>query len=61
MDSKVTGVPKALARSRTGRSSASIPTPTATRSTGPRMTKADGTPVTVYVNEQFEVVSVETR
>jgi hypothetical protein len=25
------------------------------------MTKADGTPVTVYVNEQFEVVSVETR
>src|SRR5262249_9187090 len=23
------------------------------------MTKADGTPVTVYVNEQFEVVSVE--
>ena len=25
------------------------------------MTKADGTPVTVYVNEQFEVVSVESR
>ena len=25
------------------------------------MTKADGTPVTVYVNAQFEVVSVETR
>ena len=25
------------------------------------MTKADGTPVTVYVNEQFEVVSVDTR
>jgi len=25
------------------------------------MTKADGTPATVYVNEQFEVVSVETR
>lgn len=25
------------------------------------MTKADGTPVTVYVNEQFAVVSVETR
>jgi len=25
------------------------------------MTKADGTPVTVYVNEQFQVVSVETR
>ena len=25
------------------------------------MTKADGTPVTVYVNEQFEVVGVETR
>jgi hypothetical protein len=25
------------------------------------MTKADGTPVTVYVNDQFEVVSVETR
>jgi len=25
------------------------------------MTKADGTPVTVYVNKQFEVVSVETR
>ena len=25
------------------------------------MTKADGMPVTVYVNEQFEVVSVETR
>ena len=25
------------------------------------MTKADGTPVTVYCNEQFEVVSVETR
>ena len=25
------------------------------------MTKADGTPVTVYVNEQFEAVSVETR
>ena len=25
------------------------------------MTKADGAPVTVYVNEQFEVVSVETR
>jgi hypothetical protein len=25
------------------------------------MTKADGTPVAVYVNEQFEVVSVESR
>ena len=25
------------------------------------MTKADGTPVTVYVNEQFEVVSVASR
>ena len=25
------------------------------------MTKADGTPVTVYVNGQFEVVSVESR
>ncbi len=25
------------------------------------MTKADGTPVTVYVNEQFGVVTVETR
>ena len=25
------------------------------------MTKADGTPVTVYVNEQFEAVSVESR
>ena len=25
------------------------------------MTKADGTPVTVYVNDQFEVVGVETR
>jgi hypothetical protein len=25
------------------------------------MTKADGTPVTVYVDEQFDVVSVETR
>jgi len=25
------------------------------------MTKADGTPVTVYVNEQFAVVGVETR
>ena len=25
------------------------------------MTKADGTPVTVYVNEQFEAVNVETR
>ena len=25
------------------------------------MTKADGTPVTVYVNEQFEVVGVESR
>jgi hypothetical protein len=25
------------------------------------MTKADGTPVTVYVNKQFEVVSVESR
>ena len=25
------------------------------------MTKADGTPVTVYVNKQFELVSVETR
>jgi hypothetical protein len=25
------------------------------------MTKADGTPVTVYVNESFAVVSVETR
>jgi hypothetical protein len=25
------------------------------------LTKADGTPVTVYVNKQFEVVSVETR
>jgi hypothetical protein len=25
------------------------------------MTKADGTPVTVYVNNQFEVVSVESR
>ncbi len=25
------------------------------------MTKADGTPVTVYVNQQFDVVSVETR
>jgi hypothetical protein len=25
------------------------------------MTKADGTPVTVYVNEQFEVVGVDTR
>jgi len=25
------------------------------------MTKADGTPVTVYVNKQFEVVGVETR
>ena len=25
------------------------------------MTKADGTPVTVYVNKQFEVVNVETR
>ena len=25
------------------------------------MTKADGTPVTVYVNAQFDVVSVETR
>jgi hypothetical protein len=24
------------------------------------MVKADGTPVTVYVNEQFEVVSVES-
>ena len=24
------------------------------------MTKADGTPVTVYVNKQFEVVSVES-
>ena len=25
------------------------------------MTKADGTPVTVYVNKQFEVVSVDSR
>jgi hypothetical protein len=25
------------------------------------MTRSDGTPVTVYVNEQFDVVSVETR
>jgi hypothetical protein len=25
------------------------------------MTKADGTPVTVYVNEQYEVVGVESR
>ncbi len=25
------------------------------------MTKADGTPVTVYVDEQFDVVSVESR
>ena len=25
------------------------------------MTKADGTPVTVYVNKQFDVVSVESR
>ena len=25
------------------------------------MTKADGTPVTAYVNKQFEVVSVESR
>ena len=25
------------------------------------MVKADGTPVTVYVNEQFEIVSVESR
>ena len=25
------------------------------------MTKADGTPVTVYVNKEFEVVSVESR
>jgi hypothetical protein len=25
------------------------------------MTKADGTPVTVYVNKQFEVVSIESR
>jgi hypothetical protein len=25
------------------------------------MTKSDGTPVTVYVNESFDVVSVETR
>lgn len=25
------------------------------------MTKADGTPVTVYVNKEFAVVSVETR
>ena len=25
------------------------------------MTKADGTPATVYVNEQFEVVSVKSR
>ena len=25
------------------------------------MVKADGTPVTVYVNKQFEVVSVQTR
>jgi hypothetical protein len=25
------------------------------------MTRADGTPVTVYVNERFEVGSVETR
>lgn len=25
------------------------------------MVKADGTPVTVYVDEQFDVVSVETR
>jgi len=25
------------------------------------MTKADGTPVTVYVNEQFDVVGAETR
>lgn len=25
------------------------------------MTKSDGTPVTVYVNRQFQVVSVETR
>jgi hypothetical protein len=25
------------------------------------MTKADGTPVTVYVNEQFDVVAVESR
>ena len=25
------------------------------------MTRADGTPVTVYVNKQFEVVSVESR
>jgi hypothetical protein len=25
------------------------------------MTKADGTPVTVYVDQQFNVVSVETR
>ena len=25
------------------------------------MTKADGTPATAYVNERFEVVSVETR
>ena len=25
------------------------------------MTKADGTPVTVYVDESFEVVSVESR
>ena len=25
------------------------------------MTKADGTPVTVYVDKSFDVVSVETR
>jgi hypothetical protein len=25
------------------------------------MTKADGTPVTVYVNKEFGVVSVESR
>jgi hypothetical protein len=25
------------------------------------MTKSDGTPVTVYVNKDFEFVSVETR
>jgi len=25
------------------------------------MTKADGTPVTVYVDERFQVVGVETR
>jgi hypothetical protein len=33
----------------------------ATRSGMEAQTKVDGTPVTVYVNEPFEVVNVKTR